>query len=276
MTTHAGSAYPLGNTQAEHERLARQSQMLASATERLFRSAGISEGQRVLDLGSGAGDVAMLVARIVGEQGEVLGIERNGESLAWARERVRNEGLRNVRFVQADVSQVPANAQFDALVGRFILMFVPDPVAVLRSGVRLVKRGGAVAFLEPSWKSTITLAEHAPLWFAGKTILRATLLRSGAEPEMGFKLHGVFQEAGLPAPDMEMSTLIGSTPDRTRWLADTLRSMRPQGEALGVSFDAVGDLETLTQRVQAEIDAAKLPVPILSVVAASARIGGGI
>ena len=61
--------YGLGYTTAEQERLIRQAAMVAPATERLFRAAGIGPGQRVLDLGSGMGDVAMLVARLVGPGG---------------------------------------------------------------------------------------------------------------------------------------------------------------------------------------------------------------
>jgi protein-L-isoaspartate O-methyltransferase len=55
--------YQLGDTDAEHEHLIWQASRLAPLTERLFREAGIGPGQRVLDLGSGVGDVAMLVAR---------------------------------------------------------------------------------------------------------------------------------------------------------------------------------------------------------------------
>jgi len=66
------SPYALGSTDAEHERLIRQAARLAPITERLFREAGIGSGQRVLDLGSGVGDVAMLAARLVGPSGEVV------------------------------------------------------------------------------------------------------------------------------------------------------------------------------------------------------------
>ena len=58
--------YALGNTDAEHERLIRQAARLAQSTDRFFRDAGIGVGQRILDIGSGVGDVAMLAARLVG------------------------------------------------------------------------------------------------------------------------------------------------------------------------------------------------------------------
>src|SRR5467141_2809209 len=87
-TTNPASPYALGSSDAEHERLLRQAALLAPFTERFFRSAGIGPGQRVLDLGSGVGDVSMLLARIVGSSGEVVGIERDACSIARAHARV--------------------------------------------------------------------------------------------------------------------------------------------------------------------------------------------
>src|SRR6266446_1991528 len=108
----SASPYALGSTDAEHERLIRQAARLAPLTERLFREAGIGSGQRVLDLGSGVGDVAMLVARLVAPAGEVVGIERDRRSLDRARTRVAEAGLHNVSFIQSDVSQITASEPF--------------------------------------------------------------------------------------------------------------------------------------------------------------------
>src|ERR1700740_136755 len=67
--------YALGSTDAEHERLIWQPARLAPLTEQLFREAGIAPGQRVLDIGSGVGDVAMLAAQLGRPSGAVLGTE---------------------------------------------------------------------------------------------------------------------------------------------------------------------------------------------------------
>src|SRR5215510_11487005 len=88
MEIGSTSNYALGNTEEEHERLIRQAARLAPLTEQLFREAGIGPGQRVLDLGSATGDVAMLVGRLVGSSGEVVGVERDRRSIARARARV--------------------------------------------------------------------------------------------------------------------------------------------------------------------------------------------
>src|SRR5262250_2979089 len=90
------SQYVLGSTDAEHERLIRQAGYLDPLTELLFRDAGIGLGQRILDVGSGVGDVAMLAARLVGPAGEVVGVERDVRSIARAKARVAEAGLTNV------------------------------------------------------------------------------------------------------------------------------------------------------------------------------------
>jgi SAM-dependent methyltransferase len=147
------SRYALGSTEAEHGRLIRQAAWLTIHTERLFREAGIGPGQRVLDLGSGVGDVSLIAARLVGPSGQVVGIERDPRSIVRATTRMAEAGLRNVSFTQSDAAQIPRDKPFDAAVGRYILMFLPDPGAVLRSLSQLVRSGGVLAFQEPCWKS---------------------------------------------------------------------------------------------------------------------------
>ena len=93
------SQYVLGSTDAEQERLIRQAARLDPYTERLFRDAGMGPSQRILDIGSGVGDVAMLAARLVGPSGAVVGVERDMRSIARARARVSCSSGRSKRLV---------------------------------------------------------------------------------------------------------------------------------------------------------------------------------
>lgn len=119
-TTSPTSTYVLGSTNAEHERLIRQAAILDPFTERFFRDAGIGPAQRVLDIGSGLGDVTMLAARLVGPSGAVMGVDRDASIIAKAKTRVAEAGLHNVTFVQSDIGEVESSEPFDAVVGRFI------------------------------------------------------------------------------------------------------------------------------------------------------------
>jgi len=266
-TSHS-SCYALGSAEAEQERLIRQAARLAPLTERLFREAGIAAGQRVLDLGSGVGDVAMLVASLVGPEGEVVAVERDARSIERARTRVFEAGLRNVTFMHCDANQITSDRPFDAAVGRLILEFVPDPVVVLRSLSRLVRPGGVVAFHEVSHDAPLALAAHLPLWAATVSLSRDILRRSGANTEMGPALHRIFQEAGLPAPNMHLEMLLGSDPDFTRWGYDVLCSLRPQIEQFNVSIETLGDFDSLPERLQAEVATANTVVPSIALVGA--------
>ena len=258
--------YALGYTNHEHDRLIRQARRVAPVTERLFREAGIGPGQRVLDLGSGVGDVSMLLAQIVGPTGEVVGIERDASSIARARARVAEAGLRNVSFTQTDVNQIVSDQPFDAAVGRFILMFLPDPVGVLRSVSRLVRPGGVVAFMEPTWIPFLAFSARLPLWSKLLGAIHETFLRSGVNPEMGPALYRMFQEVGLPAPNMHVEMLLGGDAEFTGLISDLLLSMRPLAGQHGVALETLGDMETLADRVHEEIVASNSIVSFVPLV----------
>ncbi len=127
--------YLLGGSEREHERLTRQARTLAPYTEQFFRDAGIRAGQSVLDVGSGVGDVALLVAALVGKAGQVVGIDRDSTALDKARERAASAHLAHLRFAETELADLRLDGPFDAIVGRFILMFLPDLVCeTLRRG----------------------------------------------------------------------------------------------------------------------------------------------
>jgi ubiquinone/menaquinone biosynthesis C-methylase UbiE len=266
------SDYALGSTDAEHERLIRQAALLAPLTERFFREASIGPGQRILDLGSGVGDVAMLASRLAGPSGEVVGVERDTRSIARARLRVAEAGLRNVSFTQSDVSELSDDKPFDALVGRFILQFLPDPVAALRSLSQLVRPGGVIAFHEPCWSAILPLAAHLPLWSACASLVCESLQRSGGNTEMGLTLDRIFQQAGLPAPILQMEIPLADDICSANWLFDLFCTLLPQIRRLSLPLEILGDLATLPERIQFEVVLSKNPIPCVALVGAWTRI----
>src|SRR5262245_25635629 len=142
------SPYILGHSDAETRRLILQHQIYGPITRRFFQAAGIGPGMKVLDIGSGAGDVALLAADLVGPRGRVVGVEMNAHILETARARAEAAGWSNVTFVAGDLRDVQLDSDFDAVVGRWVLMYLPDPAAMLRQLVARVRSGGIVAFHE--------------------------------------------------------------------------------------------------------------------------------
>jgi len=124
-----------------------QARILRPYTEKFFRAAGLAPGMRVLDVGSGMGDVALLSADIVGPGGRVLGIDRDATALDNARRRTDEQGCSSwVEFQASDLDEFAITDQFDALVGRYVLLYQPDPSSTIRSLLRSVKLGGGIVF----------------------------------------------------------------------------------------------------------------------------------
>jgi ubiquinone/menaquinone biosynthesis C-methylase UbiE len=115
----------------------------------LLRLAGIRPGMRVLDLGTGAGDVAFVVAELVGPTGSVVGIDRSVTALTRAARRTEQDGVTNVAFIHEDPRTVHITGEFDAVISRLALLDVPEPARVLRRFVNLVRPGGVFALIGP-------------------------------------------------------------------------------------------------------------------------------
>jgi SAM-dependent methyltransferase len=270
-TAYASTDYVLGSTDAEHERLTRQAKTLEPYTERLFRDAGLGRGQRVLDIGSGVGAVALLAASLVGETGHVVGVDRDAMALAKARSRAGAAHTTNVRFIETDLADLQVDGQFDAIVGRFILMFLPDPIATLRLLVRHLRPGGVLVFQEPSWNSFFSQTQHLPLRTACGELLCEAFSRAGARPDMELILFRGMLESGFEAPQLRVEIPIASNPEGRRWVCDLLMTVRPRLEDLGISSNKVGDFSTLAARLEAELEAARSYAPLVGLVGAWAR-----
>jgi ubiquinone/menaquinone biosynthesis C-methylase UbiE len=106
---------------------ARRAQTLALATERLLDAAALRPGMRVLDVAAGTGDQTLLAAARIAPGGSILATDISASMLAAAEQNVREAGLSNVTTQVSDASALDLpEAEFDAAICRFGLMFVPD------------------------------------------------------------------------------------------------------------------------------------------------------
>jgi ubiquinone/menaquinone biosynthesis C-methylase UbiE len=105
--------------------------------------AGINEGNRVLDLGSGAGNDVFVARRIVGEKGSVTGLDFTEEMLEKARKNNDTMGYQNVDFVKGDIEDIPLpENSFDVVISNCVLNLVPDKVKAFREIHRVLHSGG--------------------------------------------------------------------------------------------------------------------------------------
>jgi len=223
-----------------------------SMTERLLVDAGITSGMRVIDIGCGSGEVSLLLARLVGEGGQVLGIDRDAQSLTTARERAHDQNRHNVSFLQCELSEpVPGLVQFDAIVGRRVLMYLPNPVDAIRCLITALRPSGVVVFQESD--STMVPGRLAPLPLHDQVIgwMWQTVEREGANIHMGFDLPSVLDQAGLIVEHVRAEAVIQGQ-DTHPPLAHIVRAMLPRIIKHGVADEKEMDIETLEQRLAAE------------------------
>jgi protein-L-isoaspartate O-methyltransferase len=263
--------YVLGHQDPELARLEHQAAMLAPATEAILRMAGLAPGMRVLDLGTGLGDVAFAAAEIVGPSGEVVGVDRAESVLARAGSRARLRGLDNVSFVAGDVAGWQDGSRFDAVVGRLILLYCPDQPAVVRHHLGSLVPGGVYVAMEydmPACRAepSTPLGETARAWFL------EAFRQGGMDPALGLRLDDVLRAAGLTSPTLAgLSRPVRGETDGARMLAGIVTTLLPLIVQLGVADEAEVGGDTLQDRLAAELAAAGSLVVPPTLVGAWAR-----
>jgi ubiquinone/menaquinone biosynthesis C-methylase UbiE len=100
-------------TEQELERLRTQARLINPITRQFFAEAGIAPGMRVLDVGSGPGEVAFVSAELVGTSGQIVGVDRSATLLAMARARASERSLGNVTFHEGDPAEMTFEDPFD-------------------------------------------------------------------------------------------------------------------------------------------------------------------
>lgn len=140
----------------------------APFTEALFAGAALDPGDRVLDIGCGAGDTALIAARRVGRSGRVTAADLSEPLLAVGRERAAREApdAAPIEWLRADAQDHAFEPQFDHALSRFGVMFFEDSAAAFANIRRALVTGGRLRFL--CWRSMaenqwVTLARDAVL-----------------------------------------------------------------------------------------------------------------
>ena len=261
-TSHRDATYTLGRTSHETTRLIEQSRIYGESTLRLCQRAGITEGMRVLEIGSGAGDVALTLAELVGPTGQVIGVDINATILDTARQRATDAGVRNVEFVAGDARTLTFSNTFDAIVGRFVLMYMAEPRQAFAKLITHLKPGGIAAFQEPEYTFYPALLHpDTPLMNQLIQWILDVFEHSGAHLDMGFGLYRAFVDAGLSPPTMHLESPIGAAKTWAgyRYMATIFQSLLPLLEKYGLATAEQVDVDTLAARIREEVLASKRP-----------------
>jgi len=199
-------------------------------TESLIRMAEIASGQKVLDFATGIGEPALSVAKIVGENGKVIAVDVSPEMLSIARERANGLRVTNVEFQESDAENLNFSAgEFDSIVSRWGLMFLPNVDSTLISVYQLLTPEGK--FATAVWDKP----ENIPFFsFAAQT------------------LRGMFD---VPSPPPEAPTLSGLSEGvlEGKMAIAGFRDIQTETKTVNFEFASAGEYTQLMKDIAAPL-----------------------
>lgn len=248
----AREGYVLGHSDRELARLEQQAAFFADATSDVLTKSGLSPGKKVLDLGCGVGDVSSIAADLVGGTGRVVGIDISPDAVALAAARMEALGKPHASFEVSSIEAYDGYGDFDAVIGRFILVHSAEPRDLIRHILPKLRPGATLAFIEMDMSSA---AAVPPLPLLGRCVewIVEAYRRAGRNGDTGSSLYTIFRECGLE-PKLAGYTRIAGSGELAGigFVVESLRSLMPLIVKLGVATSEEIGIDTLGQRLLAE------------------------
>jgi SAM-dependent methyltransferase len=220
--------YILATGRRDVKRLRLLHEVYGPGTEALLRGVGLRDGQRVLEIGCGNGNIACWVARQVAPHGSVLAIDNSADQVEQAREQARDRGLGNIEFQVADAysPRLPEDS-FDLVYCRLVLSHLTRPAAALAVMRGLARPGGLVVCEEIDlgcWRCDPP-AEAMTRFFALNAALGE---RRGENFSLGASLHRLFRAVGFARPEVGANFALALRGEKKRLLGMTFAEFAPE------------------------------------------------
>lgn len=174
-----------------------QQKILSNVTKKLVIDAGLKRGDVVWDVGCGTGAMVQTLSQIVGPKGHVYAIDKSQESLDLAKKRSDELGLKNVTFVQGDLTtMILPSVTPNFIHSRFVFMHIQTPEVALKRLYNALKPGGSMAFGESSWKE-LSFSSPIPGFEELKQAIMKVGQNNGSDYSFGSKLTPILKQIGL-------------------------------------------------------------------------------
>lgn len=186
----------LSNLDEEIERIETQAKSLSDSAHSLFKRVGVKEGMNCVDIGCGTGEVALMLAKMVGNSGQVTALDSSQKATEICNKKAKERNQRNITFLTREVYDTKIDEKFDLVYSRFLLEHLDAPQKAITEMLRLAK-SGTTLILEDSDNS---------VWYSypeDENVQQLRLLYSkltklmGGDDSFGRKLHELLHKAGL-------------------------------------------------------------------------------
>ncbi|GAA0466626.1 methyltransferase domain-containing protein [Parasphingorhabdus litoris] len=178
-------------------------------TSRFLRDAGLKPGIRVLDIGCANGHLTRELAELVGKKGHIHGVDSSDDRLAEARDQTADPRQAGITYENVDLARrLPDWEPFDAIVGRRILMYLPDAGETVRRLAALLKPDGLMIFQEHSAIGMPFAAQPIPQHRQAHDWMWRTIAAEQGTITMGLDLPKLFKQAGLGIDDYRAEAIM--------------------------------------------------------------------
>ncbi|MFN3231786.1 MAG: methyltransferase domain-containing protein [Alphaproteobacteria bacterium] len=178
------------------DRLKLLSRVFGAATKSLLDRVGLQPGMSALDLGCGGGDVTLEIARRIGPDGAVTGIDMDPVALDLARQEADTQGISNVDYVQQDLAASLDVEPVDFVHMRFLLSHIAEPAALLARVFHRLKPGGRIAVMDVEFRAHFSVPDSAALHRYVDLYTRV-VAATGGDANIGPRLTGLLHDAGF-------------------------------------------------------------------------------
>jgi ubiquinone/menaquinone biosynthesis C-methylase UbiE len=184
---------------------------------------GVEPGARCLDLGCGGGEVTFELARLVGPEGHVTGLDMDEVKLALGRASAVEKGLANVEFRAANVNDWSEADAYDLVYCRLLLEHLSRPIDLLQRMWAAVRPGGSIVVEDADFDGLFCDPPNDGFDFYARTYPRV-LERHGGDAVAGRKLYRYFLEAGIPSPNLRLVQSLDTTGEAKTLSLSTLEA----------------------------------------------------
>lgn len=194
--------------------------------QRVHALLNLQPGLQVLDAGTGTGEDAQEMAKLVAPGGQVVGLDFSQIMIDEAKRRVQDPGL-PLRFVQGDIQHLPfADATFDRCYADRIFVHLPDPRLALAELVRVTRPGGLILVVDGDHETQVLNSPYP------EVTRRFFRFRNDGmrQPDIGHRLYALFKDADLIDVQVEPLTRLTTDYEMIRPVAHYIEGMRTAQE----------------------------------------------
>ncbi|WP_196890220.1 class I SAM-dependent methyltransferase [Aureivirga sp. CE67] len=180
------------------------SETLEEETTKFIQKVGISKGMKCLDLGCGGGNVSILLSKLIGEKGEVIGYDIDERKIALAKETMKELNISNIKFEVKNVNHFDEKEVYDIIYSRFLLSHLKNPAEILQKMYHSLKPNGKILIEETDFSGHFSVPRSKD-FDSYVSLYQKLLEKRGTNANLGKELFSLLNQSRFKNIDFSIS-----------------------------------------------------------------------